>query len=470
MEKILLNIFIFNLLITISKSFIVFPYKTFQRKEPNEFESPLDIITYWDNNIIYSTPFIGTPSQEINIIFHSQNFSSNLYYHMCDIPYSSFEKKSSSSFSYLEKLSKIYPMENASLVSDKFYFYNDLNIKNKIQYTIPFIYSDNEKEIQKDNYEYHDYTCMSVGLNMNYLVLHEPKSNFITNLKKEGMQTYDYTLEYLDENNGRIIFGEEPYTYDGNKYNKRKYKISGAMNEKDVNSFFLNFDSIYMNNNDNKEEINSRSIKLIIDKGLILGPEDYKNKIKTLFFDDMIQKGKCHEKYIESKYFYWCDESSENDIKNNFPTLYFNMREYFKTFELTYDDLFRKKKDKIYFLIYFKNNNYNTNYFEIGKIFLKKYTLTFNQNNKHIGYYNKDIKLEGEDEEKNEKNFWKNKYLWIMIVILIILFSILGIILGKKFREHVRRKRINEVDDDNFDYDQPENDDKRLFKSDENTE
>ena len=76
----------------------------------------------------------------------------------------------------------------------------------------------------------------------------------------------------------------------------------------------------------------------------------------------------------------------------------------------------------------------------------------------------------GLDEEKNEGSFWQNKYLWIMIVILVILFSIVGIILGKRFREHARRKRINEVDDDNFDYDQPENEDKRLFKNDENSE
>lgn len=37
----------------------------------------------------------------------------------------------------------------------------------------------------------------------------------------------------------------------------------------------------------------------------------------------MIGKEKCTEYYNQSKYFYWCDKSAENDIKNNFPTLYF---------------------------------------------------------------------------------------------------------------------------------------------------
>ena len=60
--------------------------------------------------------------QNIIIFFHSQNFSSNLYYHMCDFPGSSFERKQSSSFSFIENLIKIYPMENASIVSENFYF------------------------------------------------------------------------------------------------------------------------------------------------------------------------------------------------------------------------------------------------------------------------------------------------------------------------------------------------------------
>ena len=469
MEKILKNIFILNILISIVNSYIVIPFKISHKKEPSEFQTPFDIITYWDNNIIYSNSFIGTPPQNITIFFHSQNFSTNLYYHMCDFPNSSFERKNSHSFSYLEQLSKIYPMENASLVRDKFYFYTDLNKNNMKQYELPFIYSDNDKEIQKDKYEYHDYSCMSIGLKMNYLVLHEPKSNFISQLKNVGLLTYDFTMEYLSQDEGRIIIGEEPYSYAPSKYNKKKYKVSGAMNEKDVDDFFLNFDSLYMRGKNNKkEELESKNVKIIIDMGLIIGPEDYRKKIKELFFDKLINDKKCTEEYIERKYFYWCDKSAENDIKNNFPTLFLNMKQYYKTFELTYQELFKRKNDKIYFLIHFKNDYYNTNnFFEIGKIFLQKYTLTFNQYNRHIGYYNSEIKIEGEEEKKS---FWENKILWIIVAVLVVVFAILGVILGKKVRDHTRKKRTNEIDDDNYEYNQPENEDKKLFKNDENNE
>ena len=120
-------------------------------------------------------------------------------------------------------------------------------------------------------------------------------------------------------------------------------------------------------NNGKKEEIQSLSFKIIIDMGLIFGPEDYRQKIKSIFFDEMEKQGKCHEYYNNSQYFYWCEKNAENDIRNNFPTLYFDMKQFVKVFELTYKDLFKEKNDKLYFLMYFKNMNYNP-YFEIGSI------------------------------------------------------------------------------------------------------
>ena len=468
MKKKFLNLFIFNLLISITQSLIYFPFKTLKEEEPSEFNSPLDTITYWDNNLIYSRASIGSPSKEITIFFHSQNFSTNIYYHMCDFASSSYERKESSSFSFIRPLNKVYPMENASLVSDKFYFYEDLNAKQKKEYTLPFIYSDNDKETQKDRYEEHDYTCMSIGLQREFTVYHEPDCNFMAQLYKVGIETYDFTLEYTTKDEGRIIIGEEPYIYDKSKSNK-KYKVSGAINEKDRKNFFLNCDSIYMKNDKNEKiELISRSVKIIIDKGLIKGPAEYQKQIKNLFFDDMIGKEKCTEYYNQSKYFYWCDKSAENDIKNNFPTLYFYMQSFFKVFELTYEDLFQEKNGKLYFLIYFKNMDYNE-YFEIGKILLKKYTFTFNQYNNHIGYYNKDIKIEGEDDEE-KISFWENKYLWIIVSVLIVIFAGLGIFIGKKVRDNNRKKRLNEVDDDNYEYEQPENDDNKLFKNEDEKE
>ena len=179
----------------------------------------------------------------------------------------------------------------------------------------------------------------------------------------------------------------------------------------------------------------------------------------------MRQEKKCFNDTVKGYFIYWCDKSAENDIKNKFPTLYFHMQLYYKTFELTYKDLFIEKKGKFYFLIYFKPLSY-FNYFEMGKILLKKYTFTFNQYNNHIGYYNEDIKT-GEEEEPKQF-FYENKFFWIIIAVCFVIFAFLGFFIGKKVRDTIRKKRLNEVDDDGYDYEQPENEDKRLFEKENN--
>ena len=460
MKKGLKYLFIFNLLITtITSNYIVLPFKTLYKEEPKEFTNSTELINYWDKNLIYSTVKIGTPPQNIAIFFHSQNFGSYLYYHMGDFPDSNFERKESSSFVWKENLNKVTPMENASLVTDTFYFYDKLDTNEmKSVELIPFVYSDNDKEIQGKNYEYHNYTCMNIGLKLHYYVDHEKKSNFIEHLKALNniILTYDYTLEYLSNDEGRIIIGEEPYTYAPDIYKKQNFKLSGAVYEKDIYNFYLVCDSIYMNINGKKEEIDTKYAKIIIDKGLIYGNEAYHNKIKQLFFDKMIDDKKCHCMDEDKNIVYFCDKKLvENEIKN-FPTLYLDMKLFNKVFELTYKDLFREKNGKLYFLVYFKLYSYH-DYFEIGKIFLKKYTLTFNQNNKHIGYITK----EGESEE-DTLPFYKKTYFWNIIGAIAIILAIAGFFGGKRIYDKVRKKRLNEVDDDNYDYEQPE-DDKRLF-------
>ena len=65
----------------------------------------------------------------------------------------------------------------------------------------------------------------------------------------------------------------------------------------------------------------------------------------------------------------------------------------------------------------------------MGKIFLQKYTLTFNQYNRHIGYHNNEIKIdgEGEGEGQEKKSIWQNKITWIVLAILVVVFAILGV-------------------------------------------
>ena len=69
-----------------------------------------------------------------------------------------------------------------------------------------------------------------------------------------------------------------------------------------------------------------------------------------------------------------------------------------------------------------------------------------------IGFYNENLPG-GKKNNTNDNSFLiKNKvYLIFIIFVLIIIFGLLGFYLGKLLYDNVRRKRINELDD-NYQY------------------
>ena len=176
MEKIII---FFLLLISFINCIIVIPFKTFIEKEPDNFSS-IDVINYWGKNILYSDSSIGTPPQDITIVLHSQNFGTYIFKNMCDLPNSFFEKSKSSTFKYLDNINTIYPMKNASVINENIYFYDSLKLDKKISLSdFRFIYSDNEENVQGDNYEYHKYTCINLGLTLGWMDYRDIQTNLV---------------------------------------------------------------------------------------------------------------------------------------------------------------------------------------------------------------------------------------------------------------------------------------------------
>ena len=64
-------------------------------------------------------------------------------------------------------------------------------------------------------------------------------------------------------------------------------------------------------------------------------------------------------------------ENIKKELKEKFPVLKFNQKNFLYTFELNYNNLFKEKGDKIYFLIWFSSEIVTG--WEIGFPFLKKY-------------------------------------------------------------------------------------------------
>ena len=96
---------------------------------------------------------------------------------------------------------------------------------------------------------------------------------------------------------------------------------------------------------------------------------------------------------------------------------------------------------------------YNANnYWYLGLPFIQKYQFVFNHDSKTIGFY-----VDLEEDPINESDGFEFKYLRLVIEILsAIILAIVVFFVAKKIYEQ-RKKRANELTDDNFDY-MPKND------------
>jgi len=245
-----------------------------------------------------------------------------------------------------------------------------------------------------------------------------------------------------------LIIGDYPHNYQKEKYDILSLRSSmNNMNEKGWN---LNFRNITINN----DTILTHYLTGIISfsNSYIIGTEEYKSKIASIFFRKYIEKNICYDDNSNSHYFlYYCkkNEFSENDIKS-FPDLNFFHAEFNYTFKFTGEDLFFEKNGFYYFLIIFDRYDYKS--WTLGKLFLKKYPLVFEHESKKINFYINKISK----EEKNDKNYYINNY--TVIIIILASFAgisfIIGLIIGKiKFGTKKRNQRANELDnEDNDDY------------------
>ena len=132
----------------------------------------------------------------------------------------------------------------------------------------------------------------------------------------------------------------------------------------------------------------------------------------------------------------------------NFDSIYFNCPDLDITFELDYKDLFYIDNDNIYFLIEFSKN---TKIWNFGEIFLRKYYIVFNQDEKTLGYY-KNMEKPKKDKDKKE-NMMKNNTSWynsLIIILVIIILAICVISMGVYIYKNKknRKKKANELDDE----------------------
>jgi hypothetical protein len=142
--------------------------------------------------------------------------------------------------------------------------------------------------------------------------------------------------------------------------------------------------------------------------------------------------------------FYYC--KNENDIKKQLyeiiTPIYFYSNDFNKTFEIKSKELLLEKDGYIYIQMLF---HHIIKKWSLGTIFSLKYKFVFNQDRKQIGCY---TKLKEEKIEPKNYSFILKVGVFIVLAIIILF---LGIVIGRYLYKS-RKKRANELSDDEYDY------------------
>ena len=244
------------------------------------------------------------------------------------------------------------------------------------------------------------------NLIINYNLIHQLYNN-------HNIKYCSFYIEFNNKNKGNLIIGNYPHLNE-----KEKYKIENFyLNKIDLNSknfyYNINMYKLYYGNYLLNEEY---KITFSYENGLIKGPKYFQNYIENTFFNYYINLNKCN-KFISNKLinniYYICNDK---EIIKNFKELNFRTRGNDFNFTLNYKDLFYNFNNKYYFLIFFVNNDNDSNKnWEFGIPFFQKYKIIFDMEKKHIGYYKINNKI--------------NKKIKINLIDILILFSLLNIII-----------------------------------------
>ena len=460
---ILLSIILFINQFSYSSLYLFYEIKTIEEK--NTIESLLSF------NTTYTDLEIGTPPQKVKFFFTLNNHQYTLINDKNCSSINSFYPKHSLSF---KGPFQIEPHNNNNYNQ---YIYTDK--VNTINGTISSFHNIELKEfpffvLHKINISETTYLCGYIGLAVMQIEIYKAEDKIVRdiyeNLEKFGVKRHDDFTFFSKDGKDYLILGAQlqnifPELLKGIKspewihpsMKKNSFDIFWAISMKEV---------YYDKAHSDRNKFITFEINPLFE--LIIGTNEYKVNIIKDYFKDYINKGKCSiGNYINYNFQIISCESKNfniNDIKK-FPNLYSSNLPLHYTFELKGEDLFIKINNKWYFGILFPIKDLDPLRWVMGRIFLRKYPIAFSPFNRLIGFYiNKEIKNEKEMKEAKEEKkiidtinkkdnyFKKDIFGYIKIIIIAFIFTIVGIIIGKKIF-FMRKKRANELVDDSYQYD-----------------
>ena len=288
---------------------------------------------------------------------------------------------------------------------------------------------------------------------------------FITNLKHKNLiSNLIFSIKYESDDKGKLYIGAYPHIIDSNKYKENYFKVDNAAQIYTKIEWALNFQEIKLGTN--SIESNCKAF-LYLEIGYIIGTKHFFDFLLSLdIWNKYFNNDKCHKtkfniddyekNIVDSKLadeftLYYCDK--DIDItKINIGELTFLDKSISYSFNFSFSELWEEKNGYKYFKII--QHDYYNEFWYFGKPFFKKFQMVFDYDNKKIGLYTQIIENGQIDNNNNKK---QNIYIYILIIIgLVIIIVGLIIILIKYYKKFSKRKRANELLDDNYDYETKE--------------
>ena len=409
------------------------------------------------DNILYTIFRIGEPNQLILGIF---NYDSNVFEinsnEICnkktDYNYSYTNSKTSEIISKIEG-DAYFPgslIINDTIIID---LIENNQKKTEIIEDFQFKFEEPRKSWGKDDI-FNKLFCADIGFQIN----REKKvwSKLLKQLKQNNLiDSYKITMNYSSDNEGYFYIGNFPHEYDQSNFKEFQLISTYAIPRASFCQFRILMEDVYSIINETKKFIISyKEVFFHLELGLIECPVDYFNFIKNVFFKDYLNKSICSLEYmtknLNNYYMITCEDDISFDLKS-FPGINFYHSELNKTFVLDYNDLFHHENNKYYFLIIY--STFSGSYWKLGKPFLKKYQITLDLDSKLIYFYDSFKKYNKENNDKIEDGdlYTINLKEILLITLCCFLFVILFVVLIKGIKKS-RKKRANELKDDEYDY------------------
>ena len=287
----------------------------------------------------------------------------------------------------------------------------------------------------------------NIGLMIKNQYTSIPEISFINQLKElKLIDYYSFVLNYTSENEGEFVIGGAPHIYN-KKYNQNNYYTEYAKSK--LENFVYGLDFLSINYGDNQTNIGGKmESKFLCDFGLIIGTHTYRDLILDKFFNEKINNNLCFRQKINAtiewregekqlEYFYCNKNVNISELEN----LKFISQNLNYTFNFNNKELFEEFKEYYLFkILFFEKTQY---YWIFGNIWLKKYLMVFDQDEKKIGFYNNINNNIINDSSSNLG-------LKIIVILCIILVIILGVMIFV-YCKNDRHIRINELED-NYEY------------------